>query len=212
MDLNPLKWPISCLAGILMIVLFSIFIPIAIALWPSFNINLGPIYYWIMGPYSMVDNYMSDLGNYIYNPKGADFFNYGLIIIGIAMIPFFFGISQFWEENPHPQMLKLTRVLGFASALALIMIGTFSENAPEPLHELWSAIFFQLILILMGLASYALWDDDNFMKITSIYGFGAIIFNIFFLTTGSPLMEWITVITALGFVALLIYDVFKMES
>ncbi len=212
MEWNPLKWPMSCLAGILMIVFFFIFIPTAVLLFPSFNINLGPVHYWIMGPYSIIDNYLSDLGNYIFNPKGADFFNYGLIIIGIAMIPFFLGISQFWEENPHTEILKITRLLGFAAAFALIMIGVFSENAPEPLHELWSMIFFLLILILMGLASYALIDDDNFMKITSYYGFGAIIFNIIFLTTGSPFLEWITVFSALGFVAMLIYDVFKTES
>ncbi|MHA1377054.1 MAG: hypothetical protein ACTSRG_01615 [Candidatus Helarchaeota archaeon] len=211
MNWNLFKWPLSCIAGILMIVLFFIFIPTAVILFPQFNINLGPIHFWIKGPYNIELNYLSDLGNYIYNPKGADFFNFGLIFVAIAMIPFFIGISRFWGQNPHEKILNVCQILGFGAAFALLMIGTFSENAPWTLHELWSMIFFSLILILMGLASYALLDDDNFMKLTSYYGFGAIAFNAFFLGTGSPFLEWITVLTALAFVALLVYDGFRLE-
>ena len=211
MEWNPLKWPLSVLSGVLMILFFFIFAPTAVVLFPPFNINIGPVHYWIMGPYNMATNYLSDLGNYIYNPQGADFFNYGMIIVGISMVPFFIGIMKFLEQNEHETIVKFLQILGFASAFALIMIGIFSENAPEPLHELWSMIFFVLILIVMGLASYVLLDDDNFMKITSYYGFGALIFNVIFLFTGSPLLEWLTVLTALAYVALLGIDAYKIE-
>jgi len=69
-----------------------------------------------------------------------------------------------------------------------------------------------LILTLIGLASYVLLSDENFMKLTSYYGFCAIIFNITFLSTGSPLLEWITVLTALAYVALLGIDAMRISS
>lgn len=211
MEKNPLKWPLSCIMGILMIILFFIFTPIAVALFPSFNINLGPIQFFIFGPYNIVVNYLSDLGNYIYNPVGAYFFDYGIIIIGIVMLPFFYGIVKYWQENKYQILLKITRILGFASGFTLMLIGIFSENSPYPLHDLWSAIFFILILTLMGLSSFALLSDERYIKAISIYGFGSILFNAFFLVTGSPFLEWITVLTALGYVALLMYNIFKIE-
>ncbi|MHA1385751.1 MAG: DUF998 domain-containing protein [Candidatus Helarchaeota archaeon] len=142
MEWNPLKWPLSVLSGVLMIVFFFIFTLTAVALFPPFNINLGPFDFWAMGPYNIVTNYLSDLGNYIFNPRGADFFNYGMIIVGIMIFLFFIGIMKFIEQNEHQTLVKIIRFLGFAAAIALIMIGTFSENAPTPLHELWSLLFF----------------------------------------------------------------------
>jgi hypothetical membrane protein len=213
MELNPLKWPMTCIAGITMIIAFFIFIPISVALFPNMNllIYIAPPRIIYFGPYNIVKNYLSDLGNYFFNPIGANFFNIGLVLIGLLLFPFFYGIYQFWEDTPHKNLLKLCRIIGFASAIALIMIGVFSENSPFPLHELWSMIFFALILIVMGISGYAILDDDNFMKFSSYYAFGAIFFNIFFMATGSPFLEWITVLTALAYAGLLIIDILKMQ-
>ncbi|MEM2118021.1 MAG: hypothetical protein QW386_03255 [Candidatus Bathyarchaeia archaeon] len=72
--MNPSKWPMSCIAGIAVIVLYCIFTFSSWALFPT--------------PYNPVDNWLSDLGNSNYNPSGAILYNIGCVLTGIALFPF----------------------------------------------------------------------------------------------------------------------------
>lgn len=212
MEKNPLKWPLSCITGILILILFFIFTPIAVALFPSFNFSRGPIQRFILGPYNIVYNNTSDLGNYIYNPVGAYIFNYGLIIIGILILPFFYGITKYWQENKYQILLKIARILGFAAGFALMLIGIFSENSSDLLHLLWTGVFFFSLLALMGILSFALLSDERYIKAISICFFASIVFFAICLATNlAPFFEWIMVLTIFGYIALLIYNIFKIE-
>jgi len=90
-----------------------------------------------------------------------------------------------------------------------MMIGVFSEDYGD-IHVLWSSIFFMLNLIVIVLVSLALYTHPSYIKPISYYGFIVAIINLLFvLVYNNPVFEWFTVFTALGFVGLLVYNMFK---
>lgn len=194
--MNISKWPISCMAGVAVIVLYCAFTFTSWALYPT--------------PYSPVDNWLSDLGNSTYNPSGAILYNLGCILTGIALFPFFSGLYKWYtNEKGRKILLMITQATGLLAALSLIMIGVFSEDSGE-LHSLWSSIFFALNLLVLILMGVALFTHPNYMKPIAYYGFIVAAINLLFvLVYRIPLFEWFTVFTALGYVGLLVYNMLK---
>jgi hypothetical protein len=193
--LNFSKW-ISCIAGIAVIILYCAFTFTSWALYPT--------------PYNPVDNWLSDLGNSKGNPSGAIFYNLGCVFTGIALFPFFGGFYK-WYTNQKTRKIAImiAQSIGFLAAFSLIMIGVFSEDFGE-LHVFWSSIFFMLNLIVILLMSLSLFTHPNYIKPNTYYGFTVAIINLLFvLVYDNPIFEWFTVFTALGFVGLLVYNMFK---
>ncbi|MFX1258581.1 MAG: hypothetical protein ACFFAN_12020 [Promethearchaeota archaeon] len=191
------KWPISCIAGVLVIAFYCIFTFISIALFPL--------------PFSPINNWLSDLGNSSYSPNGAIFYNLGCILTGCALFPFFIGLYKWYKEELwHKILIICAQVVGCFSAFALIMIGVFSEDFVQQ-HIFWSGLFFELNLIVLILFSFSIIWHENFIKPIAIYGIGVAIINfIFVFVMLTPLLEWFTVFTALGFVALSDYNTYKV--
>ncbi|MFX1317112.1 MAG: DUF998 domain-containing protein [Promethearchaeota archaeon] len=190
-----LNWPISCYAGILVIGLYCVFTSTSLALFPP--------------PFSAFDNWLSDLGNSSYNPNGAIFYNLGCILTGIMLFPFFIGLYKWYEDEMwHKVLMIIIQVIGSFSGLALIMIGAFSEDFPKP-HIVWSGVFFYFNLIVLVLASLTLYFHPDFIKWIALYGTVVAIINllfVFFIIT--PILEWFTVFTALGYVGLIVYNMY----
>ena len=159
------------------------------------------------GPFSPVTNWLSDLGNSSFSPKGAVFYNVGCVLTGLALFPFFAGFYKWYtNEKWRKLLMTITQVVGFISAFALIMIGVFSEDYMTQ-HVFWSDAFFVFNLIVLILANVSLMTHRKFMKPIGYYGFVVAAINLFFVTISStPLLEWFTVFTALGYVALLSYN------
>ena len=191
-----MKWPISSLSGVAVIVLYCVFTFSSWALFPT--------------AYSPVTSWLSDLGNSTYNPKGAIIYNLGCIFTGIALFPFFIGMYKWYiTEKWRKTALLLTQAIGCAAAFALIMIGVFSEDAGS-LHSLWSDIFFLLNLIVLVLMGASLFTHPRHIKAIAGYGFVVAVINLTFLfVSNTPLLEWFTVFTALGYVGLLSYNTAK---
>ena len=194
--MNPLKLPISCIAGIAVVVLYCVFTFTSLALFPT--------------PYSPVTNWLSDLGNSSYNPKGAIFFNVGCVLTGLALFPFFGGLYKWHtDEKWRKVSLIVTQVLGALAAFSLIMIGVFSEDYREA-HHAWSISFFVLTLIVLIMVGVTLFTHPKYIKPVAYYGFIVAAINLLFgLVYDNPLFEWFTVFTALGYVGLLVYNMFK---
>ena len=191
-----MKWPISSLAGVAVIVLYCVFTFSSWALFPT--------------AYSPVTSWLSDLGNSTYNPKGAIIYDLGCIFTGITLFPFFIGMYKWYiTEKWRKTALLLTQAIGCAAAFALIMIGVFSEDAGF-LHSLWSDIFFLLNLIVLVLMGASLFTHPRHIKAIAGYGFVVAVINLTFLfVSNTPLLEWFTVFTALGYVGLLSYNTTK---
>ena len=191
-----LKWPISCYAGILVILLYCVFTFSSLALFPP--------------PFSALDNWLSDLGNSTFNPNGAILYNLGCILTGIMLFPFFIGLAK-WnkEESWHKNLMIAIQCIGCFSGFALIMIGVFSEDFMAP-HVFWSGVFFDVNLLVLILASIALYFHPDFIKWISIYGIVVAVINLLFVFfLGTPILEWFTVFTALGYVGIIVFNMYQ---
>jgi len=193
-----LKWPISCMSGIAVIVLYCTFTFTSLALYPT--------------PYSPVTNWLSDLGNSSFNPAGAVFYNTGCILTGIALFPFFAGLYKWYTHEKWRKIsLIATQTVGFFAAFSLIMIGVFSEDYMGQ-HVFWSSVFFILNLVVLILAGVSLFTHPNYIRSIAYYGFVVAAINLLFVIVyTTPLFEWFTVFTALVYVGLLVYNMFKAQ-
>jgi hypothetical membrane protein len=198
MERNPLRWPIGCLGGLLVIVFYCVFTLTSILLYP--------------GAVSPATRYLSDFGNWGISPVGAFFYNAGCILTGIALFLFYFGLSKWYtyEEKWRFVLIQITQVLGFISACALIMIGIYSEDAGR-MHGISSAAFFTVNFFVMILASTSLLTHPKFIKPIALYGYAVTLLSLVFdLTIDGPLTEWFTVFTALSFAGLLVINMLKV--
>jgi hypothetical membrane protein len=158
-------------------------------------------------PYSPWTNYLSRLGNFGYSPFGAYFYNLGCILTGITLIPFFIGLWEWSTSNKlGNEVLLVGQVLGLCSALALILIGVFSEDKGSP-HMAASSAFFLLNFFVLVLVNIGLLFHRRFIKVIGLFGlvltFLSLPLEIFL---GGPLVEWYTVFGSLIFVGLVSYN------
>jgi len=181
--------PISFIAGISAIIIFWGFTLISMIFFP--------------GKFNPTENWMSNLGNSNFNPKGAIFFNIGCIITGIALFPFYLGFFELRIGGSRNKRLTiLTQITGFFSAFSIIMIGVFPEDNFE-IHAFWAAVLFFLTIPTLLLPSIALYKYD-FTKTIAKYGFIATSINVLLWVFFVPIFEWLTIIFAFGFIGLII--------
>jgi hypothetical membrane protein len=193
MERNPLKWPVSCIGGLAVILLYCVFTFTSAALYPP--------------PYGPATNWLSDLGSWSGNPRGAIFYNVGCVVTGLALFPFYIGLYKWYDSKIWRRtMLTAGQLLGLCSAFSLMMIGVFSADSGKP-HLFWSAAFFTLNFVALLLVITSIMTHLKFMKLIGVYGyivtFASLIFDF---TVHGPLVEWFTVFTGLGFVGLLVIN------
>jgi hypothetical membrane protein len=194
------KPPLSSIAGMSMILLYVVCTIASFALYPT--------------RFTITENYLSDLGNSIFNPHGAVIYNVGIILAGVSLVPFFFGFLE-WHSKAvwRTRLLVATQALGFVEAFALVMIGVYPESAGAA-HEMWSNVQFFVNLLVLGLGTGALVCDPRFIKAIGAYAIVAIGLQVAALVLivlghSSPLVEWLTVLTTMLFVALLSLNMFR---
>jgi hypothetical membrane protein len=190
-----LKKPISSISGVAVIVLYCVF---TFSSWALFSRAYDPVHNWL-----------SDLGNSgsTYNPRGAILYNLGCVMTGLALFPFFIGLYQWYtDEKWRKIILLISQTIGCLAAFALIMIGVFSENVGS-LHDLWSEVFFLLNFLVLILVGASLFTHPKYIKAIAYYGFIVAAINLAFLAIPhTPLLEWFTVFTALGYVGMISYN------
>jgi len=153
------------------------------------------------------------LGDFNYSPFGAYFYNAGCILTGLALIPFFIGLRRWFTEGKLERGILITgQLAGVCSAVALIMIGVFSEDKGAP-HILASGVFFELNFLVLILVSLALLLHPRFMKLIALYGLVVAISSLVFaFTLGGAIVEWYTVFASLAYVGFLSFDTLKLAK
>ena len=198
-------WSQPCKMGFLLVLTYTFATIISYLLFPA--------------PFSPVTNWLSDLGNYGWNPIGAFFYNIGCIVTGAFLFSFFIGLRAWYlEAKWTTRLMKLSQIIGFASAVALILIGIFSEDFGFQ-HQLWSAVYFLLnfFLIFMGSIVVFVYDNGKYRKY-SIFGFIVVginltlILGVYFFLSHLHIFEWITVFSSLAFVALIVFFGFRIDA
>ena len=117
----------------------SIFIAVSYLLLAFLSLAYFP------AAFSPMRNWLSDLGSYQLNPRGAIYYNLGIIVAGISMLPFFLGLSPWSMAGNKKQnaMLFLTQLFGSLGSFAMVLSAFFPINIPGP-HAFWSASLFIL--------------------------------------------------------------------
>lgn len=200
--LNLTKVPLLSIGGFLVIVIFFVFTFASLILYK--------------GLYSPFNNWLSDLGNPDKNPLGYIYFNCGCILTGFAIIVSAVGISK-WKTNNRKQnnLILLSQYCGFLTALALIMVGIFSENYST--HDLWAAIFFVLLLFFMIIINVALNTHIKYIKWIKHFAIVSIMVDFAFAYTDIigpdiPILEWLAVFCGLTWIGLIGYNTLKFED
>jgi hypothetical membrane protein len=107
------------------------------------------------------------------------------------------------REKWRKLLIVLTQAVGFLSAFGLIMIGVFSEDCLAR-HPSWSDLFFMFNLIVLILANAFLMTHAKFIRPMGYCGLIVAVINVVFVaSSNTPLLEWFTVFTALGYAGLL---------
>jgi len=202
------------LLGLVALIVFTIFTFISVAFYPIH--------------YSLIFDWLSNLGNINLNPVGAMFFNLGCIITGIILIPFILNLyrwkpSEIWSKF----LVVLAIILGIFASISLIGVGVFPETHIK-LHVLAASGVFESLFLIVILMTLALFKNPNFMRAVAYIGVCAVVFDLLFvillslpqykdlLATFNPVvpipgLEWAAVFTSLIWIGALSYNMYKNE-
>jgi hypothetical membrane protein len=169
------------------------------------------------GSYSILNNWISDLGNSSKNPNGHIYFDIGCILTGIAIIILAIGLVK-WKTANHKQenLLLISRYCGLLMAFALIMVGIFSEDYGR-IHYFWASVYFILVFIFLIIVNFALKIHPSYIICIYYYTFVSILINFMFIFTviigfHIPILEWLAVLSGLLWIGLIGYNTLKLEK
>jgi hypothetical protein len=155
--------------------------------------------------YAPLTRWLSDLGNTDLSPKGAIWYNIGIITTALWLIIFFIGLSIWKMVDHHVQiiMVYLTQAFGISGSLCMLMSGIFPINQYK-IHAFWSTSLYILISTAF-IFSVAMLRNYRWVPkwILILGGMNAlvVIFTSIFQT--AYVLEWITVLLFLSYVSLL---------
>jgi hypothetical membrane protein len=155
--------------------------------------------------YSPLENWLSDLGSHQLNPKGAIFYNAGIILTGISLIVFFVSLVEWKMAGNKKQniMLLLTQIFGCAGAIAAIMSAAFPITV-EGIHSFWSAILYIFLGTAFAFSVAAMRYHPYYPKwLLILGGLVAVEDMAWSLVLNTYMMEWITVALFLIYVSFL---------
>jgi hypothetical protein len=188
-------WPIISGAGIAAAVVYLIFALVAFLKYP--------------GPYSLLTNWLSDLGNPLDNPSGAVFYRLGCALSGLFLILFYVRLG-IWNTGGKKTRVLLTiaQCAGVFSAVSLIITAIFPLGTSTETHSLWSMMLYIALGFFLTFSATALMKNPAFKKGFGYYAFltatvnfvfGAILHEIFW-------AEWISVGMFIAYVLMIAYN------
>lgn len=196
------RLPLATIGGVLAILLFCVFTFTSAVRYP--------------GPFSPVDNWLSDLGTATKNPAGDVYFNVGCILTGVSLLLMMAGMSAWRSGDPRKdRALMAGQACGGASAFALMLIGVFVEGTAY--HGILAMMFFLLLFLFLVLANVAVWKHPAYRRWIGYYALVAIVIDLVFIYTffaydHAPAWEWLAVFSALLWVGLLAGNALELEA
>jgi hypothetical protein len=188
-------WPIISGAGIAAAVVYLTFALVAFLKYP--------------GPYSPLNNWLSDLGNPLDNPSGAIFYRLGCMFSGVALVLFYVKLG-IWNTGSRRTRVLLTvaQCAGVFSGVCLIITGVFPLGASTEIHSLWSMIFYISLGFFLTFSATALMKNPAFRRGFGYYAFATAVVNFAF---GAILhevfwAEWISVAMFMAYVLMIAYN------
>ncbi len=196
------RLPLATIGGTLAILIFCAFTLASAARYP--------------GPFSPMDNWLSDLGTASKNPIGYAYFNMGCILTAVSLLLLMAGMGAWLTEDKRNKgLLALGRACGALSAVSLVLVGAFDEDTPY--HTTVSVAFFVLMTMCLLLANVALWKHPAYGRWIGYCGVAAIAIGVafgltFFAFDGSPAWEWLSVFSCLGWAGLFAYNTARLDA
>ena len=186
--------PISCIAGFCLAFFYIIFTILSIVYYPR--------------SFSPFTTYLSDFGNIAISPIGSNYYNIGCILTGISVIFFYIGLSELYTNVNWRYLLILGQLIGLFSGIALILIGIYPEDFPTQ-HSFWSSVFFQLNFLVMFLVNTSLLYMKKISGRIIFYSYlcQLITLSSFLVLNGSPIVEWFTVFSSIGYGVLIALEI-----
>ena len=126
------RYALSFVASMIAIVSYLTFALLAFSRYPS--------------AFSPIANWLSDLGSAELNPRGAIFYNVGVVVTGLALALFFLGLSRWKTGDNQVQrvMLLLTQGFGILGAVSMIMSGFYPITLAD-IHGFLSIALYVLL-------------------------------------------------------------------
>jgi hypothetical membrane protein len=168
------------------------------------------------GSYSILNNWISDLGSSSKNPYGYIYFDVGCILTGITIIISIYGLEK-WMTYNHKQdnLILLSRYCGLLMAFALIMVGIFSEDYGR-IHYFWASVYFVLVFIFLIIVNISLKNHPSYIIWIYYYTFVTILIHFIFIFAviigfRIPILEWLAVLSGLLWIVLIGYNTQKIQ-
>jgi len=162
-------------------------------LWGGTLIAVGVVQFsaamaWVQSQYpgySLLTNYISDLGNTSTSPAHA-VFNVSIMVLGLLA---FLGTLLAWGGFPRggPRVAGLFLIL--VASVAAVLVGVFPENVNPTVHDLVSLLVFLpgglgLCLLSLGMRAGTFWSSYRGLTL----GLGAI--TLVSLAYYAPTQQW----------------------
>ena len=158
------------------------------------------------GRFGPADNWLSDLGNTALNPSGAAVYNVGVVLTGLGLVGFFWGLGQ-WVEGAPPSLrrrLAAVRAMGVIGGLTTVATAVVSESVDADLHGWISMWNVELLGTAALLSAVFLHRHPAYWRPIAAWAVlteaAAVLFGFAFHTYP---MEWVAIGLVLGFVALM---------
>ncbi|MGQ0797050.1 MAG: DUF998 domain-containing protein [Methanobacteriota archaeon] len=146
--------------------------------------------------YSVIENYLSDLGHP--TAPGNWAFNAADLIAGILFIPFALAVGQVLRTR----LGWIGSMLMVLAGLALVLVGVFPEESPNNLHVIVSAAFFLLLTASAAVLGRPLHVSPAFGRLSGYLAAATVAGSVAFLVSGgSRVLEHVAVYAGLVWAA-----------
>jgi hypothetical protein len=167
------QWKIVFIAGLLTVLAF---INLSCLSWSLFP-----------GEFTPSNHFFSDLGVNLLNPRGAIYYKLALILSGIGLYFFFWGLNCWYEETKNA---ILNNVIGTLASLFLLAKGLKIIDLPF-------SFYIGIAFLCIG---KSLWKHPKMPKWLPIFSIAAGFITILFYFFNSLWMSWVTTLSWLLFV------------